>query len=589
MFRTVLSLLPAAQRGRVAGYLALNVTSTTLRALAVVLVVPLVSELFGEDPGAAWRWVGLLTLAVAAGWVVDSIGYRIGFDLGFAILDNAQRSVAGQVARIPLRWFTEDNSATARRAIATTGPDLVGLVGYLLTPLIQGILLPIAIAVALVPVAWQLGLVALVAVPLLLGALWGANRISQQADRVAAASNSELTSRIIEFARTQAALRAARRVEPASSQAGAALAAQHGATLRLLLLSIPGQLLFTVAAQIALLAMAGTTAWLAVRGTIDIPEAIALIVVVVRFVEPFNAIRDLAPAMETSRSTLTDIRTVIDTPGPESAAGAVRDSDPAPAAVELRSVRFGYTDGEGEAAVLDGLDLEFRAGEVTAIVGPSGAGKSTVLGLVAGLEQPNAGSVVVGGVDLGALDSAHRSAVSSMVFQQPYLFAGTIRENVLSGNPEAGEEELAAALRLARVDEFAGRLPDGLDTVVGEAGTALSGGERQRVSIARALLKPSAVLLVDEGTSALDAENEAAVVTAIGADPRQRTRIVVTHRLSTIAGADRVLFLDGGRVAEDGTVAELLAAGGRFAEFWRHQNDATGWRITSESLSVGVN
>lgn len=585
MFRTVLSLLPAEQRGRVAGYLALNVVSTIVRAIAVVLVVPLVTELFGDDPGAAWRWVGLLTLAVAIGWVVDAIGYRIGFDLGFGILDNAQRSVAAQVARIPLRWFTDENSATARRAIASTGPDLVGLVGYLLTPLIQGILLPIAIAVALVPIAWQLGLVALVAVPLLLGALWGANRISQQADRVAADANSELTARIIEFARTQSALRAARRVEPASSQAGAALAAQHGATLRLLLLSIPGQLLFTVAAQIALLAMAGTTAWLAVRGSLGIPEAIALIVVVVRFVEPFTSIRDLAPAMETSRSTLKDIRTVIDTPGPE-IGGATTELATTAAAVELRGVRFGYGD-DSEPPVLDGLDVEFRAGEVTAVVGPSGAGKSTVLGLVAGLEQPNAGSVVVGGVDLGELDAAHRSTVTSVVFQQPYLFAGTIRENVLSGNPGAGEDDVAAALRLARVDEFARRLPDGLDTVVGEAGTALSGGERQRVSIARALLKPSSVLLVDEGTSALDAENEAAVVTAIGEDPRQRTRIVVTHRLSTIAGADRVLFLDGGRVIEDGTVAELLSADGRFAEFWRHRTDATDWRITSQAMSVG--
>src|SRR5690606_35024792 len=327
--------------------------------------------------------------------------------------------------------------------------------------------------------------------------------------------------------------------------------------------------------------------WLAVEGTIGIPEAIALIVVVVRFVEPFNSIRDLAPAMETSRSALADIRTVIDTPGPESGGRTAEVAESA-AAVELRSVRFGYRE-DGDEPVLDGLDIEFRAGEVTAIVGPSGAGKSTVLSLVAGLEQPNAGSVRVGGVDLGELDAAHRAAVSSVVFQQPYLFAGTIKENVLSGNPEATEEQLAEALRLARVDEFAGRLPDGVDTVVGEAGTALSGGERQRVSIARALLKPSSVLLVDEGTSALDAENEAAVVTAIGEDPRQRTRIVVTHRLSTIAGADRVLFLDGGRVVEDGTVAELLAANGRFAEFWRHQNDATGWRITSEAVPVGGN
>src|SRR5690606_17442020 len=160
MFRTVIGLLPAEQRGRVAGYLALNVVSTLVRAVAVVLVVPLVAELFGDDPGAAWRWVGLLTLAVAVGWVVDSIGYRIGFDLGFGILDNAQRSVAAEVARIPLRGVTGENSTPARRAIASPGADRVGLVGYLLTPLIQGVLLPIAIAIALVPIAWQLGLVA---------------------------------------------------------------------------------------------------------------------------------------------------------------------------------------------------------------------------------------------------------------------------------------------------------------------------------------------------------------------------------------------------------------------------------------------
>src|SRR5690606_37527194 len=149
----------------------------------------------------------------------------------------------------------------------------------------------------------------------------------------------------------------------------------------------PGQLLFTVAAQIALLAMAGTTAWLAVEGTIGIPEAIALIVVVVRFVEPFNSIRDLAPAMETSRSALADIRTVIDTPGPESGGRTAEVAESA-AAVELRSVRFGYRE-DGDGPVLDGLDIEFMAGEVTAIVGPSGAGKSTELSLVAGPAQPN--------------------------------------------------------------------------------------------------------------------------------------------------------------------------------------------------------
>lgn len=582
MIRTLLSLLPDEDRGRVSGYLTLVVVSTLLRAASVVLVIPLVSALFGDDPASAWPWVGALTAVVAASWVIDSVASRAGFNLGFAILSHAQRDVSVQVARTPLRWFTAENSATARRAIATTGPDLVGLVGYLVTPMIQALLLPVLIALALLPFAWPVGVVALVTIPLLVGALWATEALTRKAGAVAAESNSVLTERVLEFARTQAALRPARRVEPARSEAGAAVAAQHGATVRLLTLHVPGQVLFSLASQVALLLLAGVAAWLAVRGTLGIPEAIALIVVIVRFLEPFAILGDLAPATAATRNALRDIGTVLDAPGPKRLEGGPVIVD-GPVDVELRGITFGYDDG---AAVLDEFDVVFEGGRTTAIVGPSGSGKSTILALVAGLENVTAGSVQIGGIDRADIDPSERAADTSVVFQQPYLFAGTIRENVLAGNPDADDEQLTAALRLARVEEFASRLPDGLDSAVGEAGNALSGGERQRVSIARALLKPSSVLLVDEGTSALDAENEVAVVDAISGDLRQRTRIVVTHRLSTIAGADRILFLDGGRIIEDGTVDELLTANGRFAQFWRHQHDAATWRIGEQTAGV---
>ncbi len=200
-----------------------------------------------------------------------------------------------------------------------------------------------------------------------------------------------------------------------------------------------------------------------------------------------------------------------------------------------------------------------------------------MLALLAGLREPDAGAVLLDGVPVGAVD---RTLLSSVVFQHPYLFAGTIAENVRAGDPAASDAQQQAAIARARVDDLVQRLPDGVHTLVGEGGIALSGGERQRISIARALLKPAPVLLIDEATSALDAQNERAVAAAVttGAN-REQTTIVVAHRLSTIAGADRVLFLDQGRIVEDGTVAELLAAGGRFAQFWQRQRAAAGWRL----------
>ena len=229
--------------------------------------------------------------------------------------------------------------------------------------------------------------------------------------------------------------------------------------------------------------------------------------------------------------------------------------------------------------MLYGVSFTLQPGTTTAIVGPSGSGKSTILALIAGLHQPTRGRVLVDGVDAATLDAETRRAASSVVFQHPYLFHGTIRENVYAGDPAAADDQFTRAVALARVDELTGRLPEGVETIVGEAGSALSGGERQRVSIARALLKPAPILLVDEATSALDTENEAAVVDALTADPQSRTRVIVAHRLASIRHADRVLFLDNGRVVEDGPVDELLSAGGRFDEFWRQQQDAAEWRI----------
>ena len=578
MIRTWLSLVPPDRRAKVIAYMVLALVSVAVRAAATVLLVPLIAALFSDAPYTVLVWLGWLTVATAIGWVIDTATARIGLDLGFAVLDHTQHDVADRLPGIRLDWFTAEHTATARQAIAATGPELVGLVVNLLTPLISATLLPAAIALALLPLAWPLGLAALGGVPLLLGALWASSRLARRADLAAAQANTALTERIIEFARTQQALRAARRVEPARSLVGGALAAQRGAAMRLLSMQVPGQLLFSLASQLSLILLAATATALTVHGTISVPQAIALIVVIVRYLEPFTTISELAPAVESTRSTLDRIRSVLTAPLVNSGTAPLPHA--ATPRIEFDEVVFCY-DGAIEP-VLNGVSFSLQPGSTTAIVGPSGSGKSTILALIAGLHEPTGGRVLIDGVEAATLDAETRRAASSVVFQHPYLFHGTIRDNVCAGDRDAGDERFTRAVTLARVDELIGRLPDGVDTIVGEAGSALSGGERQRVSIARALLKPAPILLVDEATSTLDTENEAAVVAALTAEPHSRTQVIVAHRLASIASADRVLFLDEGRVIEDGTVDQLLAAGGRFDEFWRQQHEAAEWRILAD-------
>jgi ATP-binding cassette subfamily B protein len=230
---------------------------------------------------------------------------------------------------------------------------------------------------------------------------------------------------------------------------------------------------------------------------------------------------------------------------------------------EFRGV--GHTYPEADRPSVSGFDLDVRPGETIALVGGSGAGKSTVLNLVIGFLRPTEGSILLDGVDMETLDLRDYRSWLSVVPQESILFEGSIRENVTYGMDDVPEERVRAALRDANALEFIDRLPHGLDTVVGERGARLSGGQKQRLAIARALIRDPRVLILDEATSALDSRSEALVQQALTRLVRGRTVFVVAHRLSTIRNADRIVVLDGGRIAEIGSHAELLRGGGAYA------------------------
>lgn len=579
MLSSLIRLIPPTHRGPLYAYCVLSVVSVAIRAASCLLLVPLLGALFGTAPADALPWLGVLTAVTVGGWMVDTALARLGYSIGFALLNDSQHQVADRLTHIPLGWFSAERTALARQAISSGGPELVGFIANLLTPLIGAALLPAALTAGLFFISWKLGVAAAITLPLLLGALLAGIRIVRSADEADTRAHSALTERILEFARTQAALRASRRVAPARSQTGQAVAAARGTTMRLLLFQIPGQLIFSVVSQIALIILVGTITMLAVRGEIGAPQAVALMVVVVRFLEPFTVLADLAGAVENSRAVFERLNTIITAEAADQPAPAPASAQTPAPRIQFRDVTFRYRDA-GEH-VLRGINFTLEPGTTTAIIGPSGSGKSTILSLIAGLQEPESGQILIDGTDIAALDPATRRAQVSMIFQHPYLFDGPIRDNILVGHPSANEQQTQQAIALARVDEIIQRLPHADQTRVGEAGTALSGGERQRVSIARALLKPAPILLIDEATSALDTENETAVTEAIGSDPRARTKVMIAHRLSAIRNADHVLFIDDGKIVEEGSIAELTEFGGRFAEFWRQQESTSGWRIAA--------
>jgi len=236
--------------------------------------------------------------------------------------------------------------------------------------------------------------------------------------------------------------------------------------------------------------------------------------------------------------------------------------------VEFRDVWFEYN---ADQPVLKGISFTARPGTSTALVGPSGSGKSTLIGLVAAFHRPTAGEILVDGHNLNDLRLGDYRSHLGVVFQDNFLFDGTVHENIAYASPHASDEEVVRAARIARCDDFVNRLPQGYETIVGERGVKLSGGERQRVAIARAILADPRILILDEATSSLDSESEAAIQEGLTELMKGRTTFVIAHRLSTIRRADTILVLEGGEIIERGRHEELLALGGRYHALYTRQ------------------
>ncbi len=569
-------------------YCAMAVAYGVLSGLTITALVLALGRLLAGDTGGAALWLLVLLAGLVACWGWRRQVEKAGVRVGVTVLQGARQRLGDHVARLPVGWFTPDNTAKLGHVITQGMMNVAQLPAHVLTPVICGAVTPLVLVAALFALHWQLGLIALLALPLLAGALRLTAHLGQRADDAYHRHFAQTSQRLVEFAQAQSVLRAFNGDGDGNGAGDGtrflrqAIDEQRHAGSRLIYLSALSSVLNAWAVQAIFAALLAAAAlWLqgllgAASAAGDASSVIVALLLVVRFVDPLQEVASYGEVLRGARGPLDAARDIFAVqPLPEAPAPqAPRDG-----AVELRGVAFRYAQDQPD--VLTDINLQIAPGSMTALIGASGSGKTTLVRLIARFFDASEGSVLVGGVDVRDLSSEQLAGQISQIFQDSYLFHGSIGDNIRLGKPDASDAEVLDAARQAGVAEIIARLPQGLDTSVGEGGARLSGGERQRIAIARALIKDAPILLVDEATAALDAENQAAIAEALARLRGKRTVIVIAHQLSTVAMADQIVVLDGGTIREQGAPATLHAQDGLYAHFLAQRQAAKGWRIAA--------
>ena len=521
-------------------------------------------------PGPA-LFLGLVIAFVILSFVTHLQQYHATYGLVYNEVKSTRLSLAERLRKLPLGYF-------GKRDLADLTETLMGdvnrmehvwfhVLGYLYGAYISTAI----IAVCLLVYDWRLAIACLWGVPVAFSLLFGTRKISARASERTKKAAVRVSDGI------QEALENIREIR-ATNQEARYLAGLNQKIDDHEKVTIQGELgtgIFVNAASVIMRLGVATTilagASLILSGQIDFMLLFLFLLVITRVYAPFDQSLALIAELFVSQVSADRMNEIYDTPTAEGA----EVFQPKSHDIVFDHVGFAYD----KKKVLDGVSFTAREGEVTALVGPSGSGKSTCARLAARLWDVTEGTIRVGGVDISTVDPEALLTDYSMVFQDVVLFDDTVMENIRLGKRGATDQEVRAAAEAANCGEFIRRLPQGYDTPIGENGAKLSGGERQRISIARALLKNAPIVLLDEATASLDVENETKVQGALSRLLAGKTVLVIAHRMRTVAGADHIVVLENGRVAEQGTPAELMEKGGLYRRMVELQSHSAQWQL----------
>ena len=521
-------------------------------------------------PGMALYAVGIVA-ALAVMFVTQMWEYRATYTVVYQESARKRIAIAERLRLLPLSFFGKRDLADLTSVIMKDCSDQERLFSHTMPQLFGMGASTLVFAVMMFAFDWRLAASALWPIPVALVALLLTARVQKSHTAKKNAASLSFVDRLQEYLECHREIRSLNKVSAFQGELDHCIdrfeREKIGAELAMgvAVCSAQGFLRLGIASVIVV----GTM--LLVAGRVDFLVFFVYLLAVTRVYDPINVIlQAIAELMDMSLS-LGRMRAIENEP----IQTGHTSFEPQGYDVAFDDVGFAYADGED---VLDGVSFKAREGQVTALVGASGSGKSTAVKLASRFWDVSSGAVFVGGVDVSTVDPETLLSSFSEVFQDVVLFDDTVRENIRLGKKNATDEEVLAAAKAARCDEFVERLPNGYDTLIGENGGRLSGGERQRISIARALLTNAPIVLLDEATASLDVENETQVQAALSELLQGKTILVIAHRMRTVDNADKIVVLEGGRVVEQGSPAELREKpDGRYRRMLELQRESEAW------------
>ena len=521
-------------------------------------------------PGPA-LFLGLVIAFVILSFVTHLQQYHATYGLVYNEVKSTRLSLAERLRKLPLGYFGKRDLADLTETLMGDVNRMEHVWSHVLGYLYGAYISTAIIAVCLLVYDWRLTIACLWGVPVAFGLLFGTRKISARASERTKQAAVRVSDGI------QEALENIREIR-ATNQEARYLAGLNQKIDDHEKVTIQGELgtgIFVNAASVIMRLGVATTilagASLILSGQIDFMLLFLFLLVITRVYAPFDQSLALIAELFVSQVSADRMNEIYDTPTAEGA----EVFQPKGHDIVFDHVGFAYD----KKKVLDGVSFTAREGEVTALVGPSGSGKSTCARLAARLWDVTEGTIRVGGVDISTVDPEALLTDYSMVFQDVVLFDDTVMENIRLGKRGATDQEVRAAAEAANCGEFLRRLPQGYATPIGENGAKLSGGERQRISIARARLKNAPIVLLDEATASLDVENETKVQGALSRLLAGKTVLGIAHRMRTVAGADHIVVLENGHVAEQGTPAELMGKGGLYRRMVELQSHSAQWQL----------